>query len=145
MYYNFTKFHQDQIKTKKVFIIAYFFSEWSFLLATPYSWYISTFKKWHPMGNFVKNLGCISIFPNLKVFILHYFFWSETVWTWAVGWKSTAMCKISTKPNQVIMLQAIPIRCPNPQPRVVKNLSQQLFFLEKPNVHRYLWKYVDRY
>ena len=56
--------------------------------------------------------------------------------TQAVGWKSTAMCKISTKPNQVIMLLAVPIRCPNPQPPVVKNQSQQIFFLEIPKVHR---------
>ena len=43
------------------------------------------------------------------------------------------MHKISTKPNQVIMLLAVPIRCPNPQPRMVKNRSQQIFFLEIPN------------
>ena len=31
------------------------------------------------------------------------------------------------------MLQAVPNRCLNPQPCVVKNRSQQIFFLEIPN------------
>ena len=38
------------------------------------------------------------------------------------------MRKISTEPNQVSMLQVVPIRCPNPQPSMVKNWSQQFFF-----------------
>ena len=33
------------------------------------------------------------------------------------------------------MLQAVPIRCLNPQPRMVKNRSQQNFILEIPNAH----------
>ena len=48
--------------------------------------------------------------------------------TWAVGWKSMAMCKISTKTNQVIMLQAVPIRCLNPQPRMVILAEPTKFF-----------------
>ena len=53
--------------------------------------------------------------------------------SWPTGRKSMAMCKISTQPNQVSMLQGVPIRCPNPQPSVVKNWSEQLFFHEIPN------------
>ena len=55
--------------------------------------------------------------------------------SWPTGRKSMAMRKISTQSNQVSMLQGVPIRCPNPQPSVVKNWSEQLFFLEIPIVH----------
>ena len=48
----------------------------------------------------------------------------------AVGRKSMVMRKISTKPNQVSMLQGVPIRCLDSQTHRVKNRSQQKFKLE---------------
>ena len=54
-------------------------------------------------------------------------------WSCQTGQKSMAMCKISNKPNLVLMLQAVPIRCPNPQPCMVKYQNQQKISFEIPN------------
>ena len=48
--------------------------------------------------------------------------------TRAVGWKSTAMREISTHMICFPVHKSMPIRCPNPQPSVVKNWSQKNFF-----------------
>ena len=53
--------------------------------------------------------------------------------SWADGWKSTAIRKITTEPIQVKLLLIVPIRCPNPQSSGVKNRSQQPNFFEIPN------------
>ena len=49
--------------------------------------------------------------------------------TWAVGWKSTTMREISTHTICFPVYKSMPNRCLNPQPSVVKNWSQQDFFL----------------
>ena len=54
--------------------------------------------------------------------------------SWADGWKSTAIRKITTEPIQVKLLLIVPIRCPNPQSSGVKNRSQQPNFFEIPNI-----------
>ena len=66
--------------------------------------------------------------------MLSYFAQSQYIlvrlgWSGWMGRKSMVMCKISTTPNQASMLQIVPIMCPTPQPSVVKNWSQQEFFL----------------
>ena len=58
--------------------------------------------------------------------------------SWADGWKSTAIRKITTEPIQVKLLLIVPIRCPNPQSSGVKNRSQQPNFFEIPNVDMYV-------
>ena len=55
--------------------------------------------------------------------------------TRAVGWKSTELREISTHTICFLVHKLMPIRCLNPQPSMVKNWSQQEFFL------RYL-KYI---
>ena len=57
--------------------------------------------------------------------------------SWADGWKSTAIRKITTEPIQVKLLLIVPIRCPNPQSSGVKNRSQQPNFFEIPNLHTF--------
>ena len=48
------------------------------------------------------------------------------------GQKSMVMRKISTRPNEVSMLQVVPIRCPNSQPSGVRDWSQQPIFFGIP-------------
>ena len=73
---------------------------------------------------------------DLKTILDVYLFWCSWVdmGRCKTGQKSMAMRKISTKPYQVSMLLAVPIRCLNPQPHMVKNQSQQIFILEIPNL-----------
>ena len=56
------------------------------------------------------------------------------------GQKSMVMRKISTRPNEVSMLQVVPIRCPNSQPSGVRDWSQQPNFFGIPKTYATLPK-----
>ena len=63
-------------------------------------------------------------------------FWKHRYLTWSwytlalavlgltSGWKSIRLCQVTTEPIQDLLLQVVPIRCPNSQPSMVKNRKE---------------------